>query len=181
MAGESRFATIGNAASQADKFTYPFRLSDELIHRLPEPGPNGLRDIDVKVAGTWDGILVVNSDGDCIGVRVRRRVEEWPLRFKPSQIEEVRPACLWNRLLALVPFDLYDASLATVFIGSPVLLVLSKFIAPPLSAVAVVACLLSIYFMYQVSGFPFIRPLAAMVGLSQAAIGTAWFLRWISH
>lgn len=160
---------------------YPFRLADELIARLPPTAPDGLRYIDVKVGGAWDGILVVNSEGNCVGVHVRRRVEEFPLRFEVSQIEEVRPACLWNRLLAQVPFDLYAASLSTVFIGSPILLLLSNTLVPPLSAVAVVACLLSIYFMYQVSGFPFIRPLAAILGLTQAVVGTACFLRWVSH
>ena len=158
---------------------YPFRLSEELSSRLPAPGADGLRDVDVKVRGAWDGILVVNSEGCCIGIRVRRRVDEFPLPFDPSQIEDVRPACLWNRALAQVPFDLYDASLVTVLIGSPVLLVLSKLVFAPLSLVAVAACLISIYFMYQVHGFPFIRPLAALAGLAQAVVGTAWFVRWL--
>jgi hypothetical protein len=160
--------------------TYPFRLSDQLGGRLPAPGSDGLRDIDVKVRGAWDGILVVDSEGHCVGIRVRRRVEEWPLPFDPAQIEDVRPACLWNRVLAQVPFDLYGASLVTALIGSPVLLVLSKMVFPPLSLVAAVACVLSIYFMYQVHGFPFIRPLAALAGLAQAVVGIAWFVRWVS-
>ena len=159
---------------------YPFRLSDALIRRLPAPAIDGLRNIDVKVRGTWDGILVVNAEGSCIGIRVRRRVEEFPLPFEPSHIEDVRSACLWNRALAQVPFDLYDASLVTVLIVSPALLVLSRIVLPPLSLVAAAACLLSAYFMYQSSGFPFIRPLAALAGLAQAVVGIAWFVRWTS-
>lgn len=130
--------------------------------------------------GAWDGILVVNSAGSCIGIRVRRRVEEFPLPFEPSQIEDVRPACLWNRALARIPFDLYDASLVTILIVSPALLVLSRTVFPPSSLVAAAACLLSIYFMYQSAGFPFIRPLVACVGLAQALVGITWFVRWVS-
>jgi hypothetical protein len=159
--------------------SYPFPLKEALLDRLPAPGANGLRNIDVRVRGNWEGILVVNSEGSCIGIRVRRRVEEYPLPFEPSDIEDVRPACRWNLILAAVPFDLYDASVFTAFIGSPALLVLSRFVLQPLSAVAVVACLLSIYFMYQSPGFPFIRPLAAMFALAQAVLGTGWFLQWM--
>jgi hypothetical protein len=132
------------------------------------------------VRGAWDGILVIDASGYCIGIRVRRRVEQFPLPFDPSQITDVRPACLWNRALASVPFDLYGASLVTVLLISPVLLVLSRTVFPPLAGVAGVACLLSIYFMYQVSGFPFIRPLVAMLGLGQAVIGVASLVRWAS-
>jgi len=160
--------------------TYPFRLSDNLVGRLPRPATDGLRYIDVKVRGAWDGILVVNSDGCCVGIHVRRRVEEFPLPFEPSQIEDVRAACMWNRVLAQLPFDLYDASLVTVLIVSPALLVLSRTLLPPLSGVSTVACLFAIYFMYQSPGFPFIRPLVAVAGLAQAIMGAAWFLRWAS-
>ncbi|MCE9635569.1 MAG: hypothetical protein K8T90_07685 [Planctomycetes bacterium] len=159
---------------------YPFRLAEELGDRLPAPRTDGLRDIDVKVHGAWDGILVVDAERRCIGIRVRRRVEAWPLPFDPAQIEDVRPACLWNRVLAQIPFDLYDASLVTVLIASPVLLVLSKMVFSPLSLAAAVACVLSIYFMYQVHGSPFIRLLAALAGLAQAVVGIAWFVRWVS-
>jgi len=160
--------------------TYPFDLPTSVVAQLPAPSADGLRDIDVRVGGAWDGVLVVNADGRCIGIRVRRRIEEYPLPFEPSDIEAARSACLWNRVSAAVPFDLYDASLATVLLVSPVLLILSRAAWPPLSGVAAVACLLSIYFMYQCSGFPLIRPLAASFGLGQAIVGTAWFVRWAS-
>jgi len=162
------------------KTSYPFALPTSVIGQLPAPGVDGLRNIDVLVGGTWDGILVVNADGYCIGIRVRRRVEEYPLPFEPSAIEAVRPASLWNRALAQIPFDLYDASVVTVLLVSPAFLAASYFWLPALACIAVVACLLSVYFMYQVHGFPLIRPLVALLGLCQAAVGSAWFIRWVA-
>jgi len=157
---------------------YPFPLPKELIARLPPLAADGLRYIDVKVRGAWDGILVVDARGSCVGIHVRRRVEPFPLPFEPSQIEDVRPASTWNRLLAQLPFDLFAASLLTVFLISPALLVLSRTLLAPLSAASALACLPAIYCMYQSPGFPLIRPFAAVVGLAQAILGAVWFLFW---
>ena len=158
--------------------SYPFRLPDDLIARLPHPGADGLSYIDVKVSDTWDGILVVNAEGNCIGIHLRRRVEEYPLPFEVSQIQDVRPACFRHRVLAQVPFDSFEASLLTVFAVSPVLLVLSRFVFAPLSAVSAVACLIAIYSLYRLPGFWVFRPLAALVGLAQAVLGASWFAHW---
>jgi hypothetical protein len=160
--------------------TYPFRLPDDLIARLPPPTADGRRYIDVKVRGVWDGILVVDVEGSCVGIHVRRRVEEFPIPFEPSQIEDVRPACVWNRFLAQLPFDLFAASLFAVFIVSPVLLLLSRILLPPLSGASAAVCLVAIYVMYQLPGFPVFRPLAAMAGLAQAVVGALWFASWVS-
>jgi len=160
--------------------TYPFRLPDGLIARLPPPARDGWRYIDVKVRGAWDGILVVDPGGACVGIHVRRRVEEFPLPFEPSQIEDVRPASMRNRILAQLPFGLFEASLLTVFIVSPALLVLSRTVLPPLSGASAVACLLAIYGMYQEPGFIFIRPLASLLSLAQAIVGAVWFVSWAS-
>lgn len=79
---------------------YPFPIPDSVLHRLPAPGPEGLRALDVKVRDRWDGILLVNAEGVCIGIRVCRSIEQHPLPFDPALIEDVRPVCLRNRLLA---------------------------------------------------------------------------------
>jgi hypothetical protein len=160
--------------------TYPFQLRQELAARLPPPAPDGRCYIDVKVGGAWDGILVVDPQGVCSGIYVRRRIEEWPLPFDASQIEDVRPACPWNRVLAQIPFDLFTGSLVTVIIVSPALLVLSVLLFPPLAVVSVVACTLAIYFMYQASGFPFIRLPVAILGVGQVIVGVMLLARWTS-
>jgi hypothetical protein len=156
--------------------TYPFQLRNELVEHLPPPAVDGHHYIDVLVRGTWDGILVVDSKGMCLGIHVRRRVEEFPLPFDASQIEDVRPACLGNRVQAQIPFDLFAGSLVVVFLVSPVLFVIAGAGFPRLSVVPVVFGFLSLYGLYQARGFPFIRPFAALFALVQLGIGTALLL-----
>jgi hypothetical protein len=156
--------------------TYPFRIPDDLIARLPSPGADGRSYIDVKVRGAWDGILVVDAYGSCVGIHVRRRVEEFPLPFEPSEIEDVRSPCGRNRARAQFPFSFWSASLVTVLIVSPVLLVASRTLLAPLAGLSAAASLLAIYLMYQSPGFPLIRPFAALVGLGEAIVGAAWFV-----
>lgn len=158
---------------------YPFRLPDHLICRLPAPASDGSCDIDIMVNGSWDGILVSKSDGFCVGVRVRGRVREYELPFDDSQIEDVRPACLSNRVLSAVAFGVYEGSLSGVMIVSPVLLILAHFVWRPLSAVAVVICVASICGMYARRGFPFLRPLATVFGVAQVLHGVGEFLVWL--
>lgn len=159
--------------------SYPFRLPDRLISRLPRAGADGLSYIDVKVDGKWDGILVVDPEGNCRGVHVRRQVEEFPLDFESSQIEDVRAACLWNRLLAQIPLDFFDAALLLVFVVSPVVLLMSLFLLPPLSLVSTTVCLLAIFVMYKTPGFIFIRLPAALFALAQAISGIVLFATWL--
>jgi hypothetical protein len=156
--------------------TYPFPLPDALVSRLPAPAADGRCYIDVKVRGAWDGILVVDAHGSCVGIHVRRRVEELPLPFEPSEIEDVRSPCVWNRALAQLPFSLWSASLLTVFIVSPALLLMSRTLLSPLAGVSAAASLLAIYLLYQSPGFPIIRPLVALVGLAQFIVGALWFV-----
>lgn len=98
--------------------------------------------------GSWDRILVSKPDGFCVDIRVRGRVREYELPFDESQIENVRPACLSNRILSAVAFGVYEGSLSGVMIVSPVLLILAHFVWRPLSVVAVVICVASICGMY---------------------------------
>ncbi len=147
--------------------------------RLPPPERDGYHHVDVKVNGEWDGILVVDSSGICTGVYVGRRTEEWPLPFEAAEIQDLRPACLRNRLLAQIPFDLWDGALLTVFIVSPIFLVLAHNLLPALALPAVIGSALAIYLMYQAPGFPFIRLPAAMLALTEIIIGARQLLAWI--
>lgn len=160
---------------------HPFRLSDAFVDRLPPPGPDGQRFIDVRVHGAWDGILVVDSAGDCVGIYARRRVEALPmlLPFKPSQIEDVRAASLWNRTLAAFPFDFSVATLVMAFVVSPVLLVLSRVVLAPLAGASAMTSLLALFFLVQSSLYHLIRPFVALACLAQAAVGASWFFAWV--
>lgn len=160
--------------------TYPFRWAEHLIVRLPPAGIDGILHIDVKTAGEWGGILVVDAEGNCIGVYVRRRVVEYPLPFEASEIEDVRAACWRHRLLAQIPFDPFTAALLTVFVVSPVLLLTAYFALPPLSVVSTVSCIGAIYVMYQAPGFPAIRLPTALAALTQAILGVLLLVRWLA-
>ncbi len=159
--------------------TYPFALRSDLAQRLPPSARDGFHYVDVRVNGKWDGILVVDDGGLCVGVYVSRRTQEYPLPFDASQIEDVRSASLHNRLLASVPFDLWDAALLTILVGSPIALVLAHLVLPPLGLLSILGCAGAIYVMYQSRGFPFIRPFAALFGIAQIVIGASVVWRWM--
>jgi hypothetical protein len=160
---------------------HPFRLPDALVARLPPPASDGQRYIDVRVRGAWDGILVVDPAGDCVGIHVRRRVEALPIQlpFEPSQIEDVRAASLWNRSLAAFPFDFFIASLVMAFVVSPVLLVLSRVVLAPFAGVSAMASLLALFCLVLSSAYHLIRQFVALACLAQAAVGASWFLEWV--
>ena len=123
---------------------------------------------------------MVDSSGICSGVYVGRRIEEWPLPFEAADIQDLRPACLRNRLLAQIPFDLWDFALLTVFIASPMFLVLAHNLLPALALLSVMGSAIAIYLMYQAPGFPFIRLLAATLGLAEIIIGAILLIPWIN-
>ena len=96
----------------------PFPLPDRFIQKLG-PLPNcGYWKLDVLVAGKWDGILVVDTTYRCIGAFAWNRVEPENLPFSVDNIEDVRPACLWNLVLAK-----YTALICAVFPLATVLFV----------------------------------------------------------
>lgn len=158
---------------------YPFVLRDDLVARLPPPSQDGFHYVDVKVREKWDGSLVVDTRGSCTGVYVGRRTEELPLPFDASDIEDVRPACLINRVLGSLPFDLWDGALVIVFVVSPVVLLLANLMLPALGLLSILGCAAAICLMYQTDGFPLIRLPAALLGLVQMLAGTILVIRWI--
>jgi hypothetical protein len=158
----------------------PFRLPDELIQRLPSPAADGCHYVDVRVARTWDGVLVINKAGFCIGVYLGRCLQECCLPFEASEIEDVRAASLHNRVLAALPFDLWGAALLTIGVFSPTALLLGHFVAPPLALFAVVGCAAAIHVMYlSWEGWPLIRLPMAVLGVNQIVWGLVILLRWL--
>jgi hypothetical protein len=129
------------------------------------------------VAGKWDGILVINGAGMCIGIYIHRGVEEYPLPFAPGEIEDIRRASLWNRFLCSLPFDLWSAALLTIFVFSPISLILGRFCLP-FALLSIVACVTAIRFMYRCGGgFVLIRLPAAICGVSQIVWAIVLLLR----
>jgi hypothetical protein len=135
--------------------------------------------LDVRVAGKWDGILVVDGAGMCIGIYVHRRIEEYPLPFAADAIEDIRHASFMNRLLAAFPFDLWDGAVLTIVVLSPIALLLGSFVSPLFALFSVVACAAAIYVMYLAPGFPFIRLPAALLGFAQVMSGGMLLLRML--
>ena len=158
---------------------YPFVLREDLVARLPPPSANGLHYVDVRVQGRWDGALVVDAAGSCIGVYVGRGAEELQLPFDADEIEDVRPASLLNRVLGSLPFDLWDGALVMVFVVSPGVLLLAHLWLPGLALLSVLGCGATILLMYQGPGFPLIRLPAALLGLAQILVGARLFFGWI--
>lgn len=158
----------------------PFPFPEHLRQRLPAPLRDGNHYVDVLVAGTWHGILVVNAAGLCIGVSVRRRIEESPLSFAADQIEDVRRASALNRLLAALPMDLWDGAVLTIVVLSPMALLMSFLISPLFATFSVAACGASIFLMYLAPGFPLIRLPVAVLGLGQILSGIVLLVRSLS-
>jgi hypothetical protein len=159
--------------------TYPFALPTSLLTRLPSSSKDGRYYLDVRVKNRWDGILVVDHDGMCIGVYVRRRIEEYPLPFAAGDIEEIRRASLYNRALAAMPFDLYEAGLIGIMVVSPIMFVLGCFVSAFFFAAVVLACAAAIHLMYLSAGFPFTRLPVALVGIAEILFAVGRLLRHV--
>jgi len=132
--------------------------------------------VDVCVRGEWDGILVIDENGMCVGVYVFRQIEQWPLPFEPSEIEAVRCASLRNRLLAALPFDLYTAAVANILVLSPMALGAALWM-PSLAVLPILSCAGAIWAMYSVRAFIFTRLPIAMCGLCQIIGGSILLIR----
>jgi hypothetical protein len=158
--------------------TYPFALPGTLPQRLPPPARDGRHYLDVRFAGRWDGILVVDREGLCVGVYVGRRVQEYPLPFAPEDIEDLRPASPWNRFQAALPGDPWGWALLAILVISPVSLAVAQSVAPWLALLPVAACAAAIRIMYGVPGFPFIRFPVALCGLAQILSGVVTVVSW---
>ena len=83
---------------------YPFALPETVLPQLPPPSRDGYRYTDVCVGGKWDGVLVVDGEGLCVGISMGGRIRQDPLPFAADRIEGIRRASLWNRSLTSVPF-----------------------------------------------------------------------------
>jgi hypothetical protein len=116
----------------------------------------------------------------CIGIYVRRRVEEYPLPFAADQIEDIRRASLFNRFFAALPFDLFDGAVLTIVVFSPIALLLGFFVSPLFAMFSVIACTVAIYIMYLARGFPLIRLPVAVLGLGQIVSGGMLLIRSLS-
>jgi hypothetical protein len=81
---------------------YPFELPFP-EKPLPKLRSDGTVYLDVKFRDKWDGVLVVNADRRCVGVRLGGQVSQEFLPFRPEEIQDFRPACAWNRILAEIP------------------------------------------------------------------------------
>ena len=111
--------------------TYPFPFPQHLVARLPPSGQDGLRHVDVKFQGHWDGILVIDKNNNCIGVYASREIKQAPLPFKADDITDVRTASLLNRMMAAVPETiLWSFPYLYVVIVGPILLVSSATLGP---------------------------------------------------
>ncbi len=126
-----------------DEKLYPFSLSPKLSTKLPRPSRDGLTYIDVKVNGTWEGILVFDERRLCVGIRCDRKTVEVPPGFSPNDIEDIRPACLWNRALAFMPARLVLAYPYAYFVILPILFALDINHAPAGSILAIILGLIA--------------------------------------
>jgi hypothetical protein len=158
---------------------YPFPIPAALLPKLPAKSRDGNHYVDVCVAGKWDGILVVNADGLCIGIRMGRTTEEWPLPFAGDEIQDIRRASLWNRCLAAIPLDPYSAAVLTIVLVSPAGLLLASLVWPWIAIASVMACTLAVYIMYLAPGWPFTRFPVAILGLSQIIWASVFLIRFL--
>jgi hypothetical protein len=147
--------------------SFPFPLPPTVLRNLPPPARDGNHYLDVRVAGKWDGVIVTDCHGLCIGVYIGRRIEACALPFAPGDIEDIRRASAWNRLLAAMPFDLWNGAVVTILILSPAALALGWLGSPLFALVSIVACSVAIHVMYLARGFPLIRFPLAVGGLCQ--------------
>ena len=158
--------------------SHPFLVPNHLVDRLPPVSRDGSRSIDFRIGGRWDGVFVVNDQAECVGTRVQGRVEEVPLSFDASEIEDVRATSLHHRLLVSFPLDLWNTATTCVLVVSPILLILAYYVHSLFLLASVVLCVESIYVMSQAGGFIFIRPLLMIVAASQVIASALPLLRW---
>lgn len=163
------------------KTVYPFALPSFLLSHLPPASKDGHYYLDVRAKNRWDGILVVNRDGMCIGIYVQRRIEEYPLPFEAGDIEDVRRTSLHNRLLAAFPFDAYSSALIAIMVLSPLMLLLGFFLSAVFYVAVILACVIAIHVMYLGGGFPFTRFPVAMIGIGEIILAAGRLLRHLLH
>lgn len=129
----------------------------ELLHqRIPRQSKDGYVYADVKFSGRWDGIVVINSSHEIIGVYVARQTTSWPLPFAADEIVDFRRPCLWNLFLAQFPqrVNPWNAALIAVWFVNPVLIIAGFFISPWLQLLPIGLLMFSTRVLYSDRGFP---------------------------
>jgi hypothetical protein len=156
----------------------PFDMPHHLLAKLPPRSRDGFVYADVKYRGIWNGIPAIDSEQKCVGVYCGRRILVWPLPFTPEEIEDVRPPCLWNRLLANLPaaLDLYTCSLVAIWVVCPILLACGLAITPWMLLATPPIAVLSIAVMYSGGSFPFTRLPTAIAGIGFSLVAINGFI-----
>lgn len=162
----------------ATKTTIP----QHLHQRLPLPSTDGNIYADVKFRGSWDGIIVVNSAKQIIGIYIGCHITQSPLPFSIEQIEDFRTPCLWNRILAAFPnwCNPWTFSLLSIWLLCPASVLLGAVYNNYLLLVPILLVTFAIAVMYSVRGLPFIRLPTAIAGLSFVVAGIKLFMRSLS-
>lgn len=148
---------------------YPFKIPERLICRLPKPAADGLYYVDVKFRSRWDGILVINSGFECIGVFVRRKIVQCSLPFAPEHIEDFRHASIENWAWASLPspWDPLLVSMVLIPIVIPIFLLLSFLVSKWFALLPLAIIWSCISQMYAISGFPLVRPFLTLAGIGE--------------
>jgi hypothetical protein len=157
------------------------QIPEQLHQRLPRQSKDGYVYADVKFSGRWDGIVVINSSHEIIGVYVARQTTSWPLSFAADEIEDFRKPCLWNLFLAQFPqrVNPWNAALIAVWFIIPATIIAGFFITPWLQLLPIGLLAFSTRVLYSDRGFPFIRFPTFLFGLGGALWGLAFFLSHI--
>ncbi len=158
---------------------YPFKLSST-EKPLPRLRRDGTAYLDVRVRGKWDGILVVNEHREVVGIRFDRKTYRENLPFDPEDIEDIRSACLWNRLLVELPRDLVFCYPYACLLLLPLLIFAGHFVGLAGPAAAIAAGIASQAIVtqnlksYCITGLLLVIATFAMQILAVAVIITGW-------
>ena len=158
-----------------DNTATPFDLPAEHRGTLPPARRDGLILADVKVEGSWDGILAIDENHRCVGVYAGREVVDWHLPFAPTDIEAYRKPCAWNRFLAFMPPGILSPY-PVVWVGCPALIATGHFMSHWLLLAVPMLAFICIVCMYSEGGFPLTRMPSAMVGIALSIVAIAMFV-----
>lgn len=167
---------------------YPFKLSEEFLKNAPAPDRNGQRLIDVKYFDKgsdntrWDGVLVINNNDECIGIKLDGKIQEYSLPFEPAEIIEIRPSIFRNRVISSIPHftDVYTgAPYLFILIIAPIFLGLSMLLNPFWSLGAIlfaflgtIPIFLHIRQLFCITGCPILTLALAEIALASSFIAT---------
>jgi hypothetical protein len=126
----------------------PFPLPTRFHDRLGAIPSSDVWKLDVRVHGKWDGVLVVDREFRVAGILIRGRIEPFRFSFNPEDIEDIRAASSFNRLVANHVSRLFDVLLwfpyVSILAVCPILIVLGKQGFSSAYVVAVIASVFSV-------------------------------------